>query len=52
MEFFEVRAEPHLMANQRRDALGRYTVGSFVGSYLSRADMESASLIRAARKTP
>ena len=28
-EFFEVRAEPHLVANQRRDESGRYTVGSF-----------------------
>src|SRR5512133_3380694 len=28
-EFFEVRAEPHLVANQRQDAKGNYTVGTF-----------------------
>ena len=28
-EFFEVRAEPHLVANQRQDAKGNYTVASF-----------------------
>jgi polyphosphate kinase len=28
-EFFEVRAEPHLVANQRQDTKGHFTVGSF-----------------------
>ena len=28
-EFFEVRAEPHLVANQRRDDNGHFTVESF-----------------------
>lgn len=28
-EFFEVRAEPHLVANQRQNETGRYTVGTF-----------------------
>jgi polyphosphate kinase len=30
-EFFEVRAEPHLVANQRRDVKGAFTVESFEG---------------------